>query len=156
MRIKFILSVLFIAGSVGAAIWQKLDLFSSTSPAPSVFTVKTRDGETIDVVGANLDPTFEMSRLLSSVSLDNKRGYFDIPKSLEDVKCIEVLNQDGTQLKVTYLNGQVLEGKREYRKNPRDDTWNPMDYLRGRLGELRVNLSLADIVSITRKEKGNE
>jgi hypothetical protein len=155
MRIKFVLSMLFIAVSIGTAIWRKIDL--SSSPTPSVFTVNTKDGETMNVVGAQLDPLFEMSNLLSRVDIENKRGFFYINKNLEDVNRIEVLSQDGTQLKVTYRNGQVLEGKREYKKDiVRDKPQNPMDYLRGKLGELNVNLSLADIVSITRKEKGNE
>ena len=165
MRIKFILSILFIAGSLVVALAQKTDLFSASPPPPSVFSVETKDGEITEVTNPKLKPLFGTCEDLlgdcdsvQKITLDTKRGNFEIYKDLWGVERIDVLEvaKTHTLMRVTFRDGDVLEGKHDYIPNREKNPRNPRDYIRGTSGKLGVGISFDDIVSITRKEQSDE
>lgn len=161
MKVKFVLSMLFIAATLIAAIWQKVIPFlSSGQPPASVFTVQMKDGETIEVTNARLHPTFGgCANILSDwesipdVILSANMGRFALRKDFQGVERIDVLGTTKTHtlLRITFQDGEVLEGKREYIHDIREETWDPLDFLCGKSGKLDVDIGFTDIASITRK-----
>ena len=135
---KLVVATILVA-VVSFTAWKKLQSLT--------FTVQLKDKGTIKVANLVFTPHAGVEQIdsVEEFSLYNDIGHFNVRKDLEDVKSIEVIDDSGESLKVTYRSGLVLQGNR--RPLPNDV---PSDFLEGQCGKQIVSLPLRKVASITR------
>jgi hypothetical protein len=123
---------------IGFAAWKYAQ--------PTTFTVKLRDNRTIKVTEIAYTPKNGVDSIegLEEFTVFNDIGRFHVSKNLKDIKTIEVIDDEGLNLKVTYLSGYVTQGSRRVLKN---DVIS--DFIEGNCEKISVFLPLRNIVSIT-------
>jgi hypothetical protein len=137
-KLLFICCVLL----VGAVAYCQTSL-STSSPT---FTVRMRNGKTFKATDCLYGPTYGLEQYDDDVSLHNEIGYVSVNKRLEDIKSIEVLDDSGALLKVTYLSHDVFLGQRR----PEFPYKTLSDRLTGESGRLIFGIDVKELLSIER------
>jgi hypothetical protein len=121
--------------------------------SPREFTVILKDGRIIQVEDFQYDVHSEEG--WSEFTLYIDIGKAEVPRDLQGVERIDVLDKYGYDLRVTYRSGDVVEGKRKKKIGDSDwPPWGVYDRIKGRSGKYNINIYLSEIASITRGRKG--
>jgi hypothetical protein len=135
---KKLVAAIALCCVIGFAAWKYAQ--------PTTFTVKLKDNRTLKITEIAYTPKDGIDSIegLEEFSVHNDVGHFHVPKNLKDIKSIEVTDDEGLNLKVTFLSGYVAQGNRRVLK---EDVIS--DFIEGNCGKIEVFLPLRKIVSIT-------
>jgi hypothetical protein len=129
----------------GSSLWA-----GSPDEEPPSFIVHLRDGRDLKVLDIQYSPLLgsDSYDYHKRFTLNNDLGSLEVFKDLRDIQRIDVLDQSGVTLRVTYPSGYYVEGTRlpgDYKR--------VADYIHGTFGKQHLNLEVERIASITREPK---